>query len=143
MKALVIQGVQPMSFFEGEGASEGFRLLDPRLQLPGHQACGRIVDRIDKRLSDRIREEVKSLRQPFPSCVIEIDCWPAPTNDNYFGARRSRAPHPRTPPRFPRGTGSPQGGRFCIPRLRASCLALGSSARRAHVASRAVTHPLR
>ena len=92
MKALVIQGVQPMSFFEGEGASEGFRLLDPRLQLPGHQACGRIVDRIDKRLSDRIREEVKSLRQPCPSCVIEIDCWPAPTNDNYFGACRSRAP---------------------------------------------------
>jgi hypothetical protein len=85
VQGIVAHGLLPLRFFEGEGVQEAFRALAPRLELPSHQTVARILDGLDAEATTAGKELVGAARMGFPSFVVEVDCWPAPTNDNYIG----------------------------------------------------------
>lgn len=86
VKSLVVQNFLPLSIFETAGMEHLFGALLPRARLPNHQAVARILDRLEEDQWAHIRASVAKISDlGFPAAVSEVDCWPAPTGENYFG----------------------------------------------------------
>jgi hypothetical protein len=86
VKGFVAQQLLPFSVFEGDGIASALTSLLPRLSLPSHQTVARIVERLDTQHLAKVQEIIATITDaPTPIAVSEVDCWPAPTEENYFG----------------------------------------------------------
>ena len=86
VKCCQVHQLLPLSFFEGEGPRALFASILPRAQLPSHQSVARAIAKMDEEHLAKVKDIAATLRSPIgPLCVAEVDCWPAPTDENYFG----------------------------------------------------------
>jgi hypothetical protein len=86
VKGFVVQQLLPFSIFEADGIATAFAALLPRLDLPSHQTVARIVERLDTQHLAKVQEIIAKISDaPTPIAVSEVDCWRAPTAENYVG----------------------------------------------------------
>ena len=87
VQGFMVMQLLPFSFFEGKEAQSVFQSLLPRWKLPTHQVVMREVNALASKQDLELQKVVAKLRGPLgkPLCVCEIDCWPAPNGENFFG----------------------------------------------------------
>jgi hypothetical protein len=84
VKAFVIFSLLPLRFFENEWIQAAFEIINPRVALPTHQVVQKIITDLSATCRRRISDHLTPLRGKT-RCILEFDCWPAPTREDYIG----------------------------------------------------------